>query len=324
VSQENANSLQTSKHPLQTSNNAKPFQEQFKTELPTLPKSNQKQIPQKRNLPGPLGTFHLYGEAALQDELHCTRHSNIKPYLKYRKSQHNPFYVSSWLSMLHWENLPPYDNTSELLQYTTTFIKHSTAIKIPKFVGLIVQLEPVDDRALVVLIDPYGEIQGTISKGALAEHYDKLKIGCVLILHNVSAISAHLIISNKNITNIFPNSCPFPENPVDPHFSAMDAYEPIEYDLPAQPEPNYNPPYEIHTDTTTETSNTKSTSIFTDLLISLQSPSKSSSKSLLTTSTSTSTTVPPTSPSTSTSTTLATSTSPRNLYSWKRKRAPSQ
>ncbi|KAG0290527.1 hypothetical protein BGZ96_005990 [Linnemannia gamsii] len=198
----------------------------------------------KSRLPGPAGNLPRLSEEE-KDQLFRSRgvpfrkdpripnttstspNSSIKKKMKTVKQGpiDSMFASAAWEEMLKSKHLPEYKpstlqrlkGTNPLLQVTISDIETRQDPhrgKIPWLIAMIKDIMPSEIDAAVTLMDPSGEMRGTIHISVL-EHYknNEIRIGTVLVLNNVSVfsptpVSHYLIITSRNIDAIYQPNLP--------------------------------------------------------------------------------------------------------------------
>ncbi|KAK5815228.1 hypothetical protein F5H01DRAFT_322150 [Linnemannia elongata] len=135
------------------------------------------------------------------------------------------FASGAWEDMLKAQRLPEYKpstlesvkGTNLLLQTTISDIETRQDPhrgKIPWLIAMIKDFTPSEIDAAVTLMDPSGEMRGTIHISVLEQYKNnEIRIGTVLVLNNVSVfsptpVSHYLIITSRNIKEIYQPNLP--------------------------------------------------------------------------------------------------------------------
>ncbi|KAF9286942.1 hypothetical protein BGZ88_008807 [Linnemannia elongata] len=135
------------------------------------------------------------------------------------------FASGAWEDMLKAQRLPEYKpstlesvkDTNPLLQTTISDIETRQDPhrgKIPWLIAMIKDFTPSEIDAAVTLVDPSGEMRGTIHISVLEQYKNnEIRIGTVLVLNNVSVfsptpVSHYLIITSRNIKEIYQPNLP--------------------------------------------------------------------------------------------------------------------
>ncbi|KAH7046862.1 hypothetical protein BKA57DRAFT_438738 [Linnemannia elongata] len=135
------------------------------------------------------------------------------------------FASGAWEDMLKAQRLPEYKpstlesvkGTNPLLQTTISDIETRQDPhrgKIPWLIAMIKDFTPSEIDAAVTLMDPSGEMRGTIHISVLEQYKNnEIRIGTVLVLNNVSVfsptpVSHYLIITSRNIKEIYQPNLP--------------------------------------------------------------------------------------------------------------------
>ncbi|KAI8360369.1 hypothetical protein B0O80DRAFT_202774 [Mortierella sp. GBAus27b] len=130
------------------------------------------------------------------------------------------FANGAWDDMLKAYRLPDYrpstllrwKGTHPMIKYSISDIERTMELhhgKFPNLVAMIKELVPSEIDAAVTLLDPSGEMRGTIHKTVLEQYKNnEIRIGTVLALQNVSVFSPrtashYLIITLRNIGALF-------------------------------------------------------------------------------------------------------------------------
>ncbi|KAG0306093.1 hypothetical protein BGZ98_003000 [Dissophora globulifera] len=196
-------------------------------------------IRNKRRLPGPAGNlpklspeekeqlFRARGVPVGNDTRNLLNgsvspNSSIKK--KMKSVHHGPidsmFANGAWEEMLKTYGLPDYKpstlslfkGAAPLIELSLSDIESRQELhrgKIPKLVVMVKEVVFSEIDAAVTLMDPSGEMRGTIHKTVLEKYKNnEIRIGTVLALENVSvfsptAMSHYLIITIRNIDRIF-------------------------------------------------------------------------------------------------------------------------
>lgn len=87
--------------------------------------------------------------------------------------------------------------------------------KTKQLVVLVKLFQQIDEEASAILRDPTGEITATVHSRVI-EKYPYIQDGCVLVLEDVASLSEatkshHLIITDLNVKNVFPQFYAPPE-----------------------------------------------------------------------------------------------------------------
>ncbi|KAF9928143.1 hypothetical protein FBU30_002599 [Linnemannia zychae] len=206
---------------------------------PNAGSSSSLPIRNKRRLPGPAGNLPRLSEeertmllqsrgVPFRKDSRITGGAGTSPNSSIKKKMtsviHGPvdgmFANGAWEQMLKAKNLPDYKpSTLERLRGTNPLL-HTTISdidsrgsshrgKIQWLIAMIKDFTPSEIDAAVTLMDPSGEMRGTIHISVL-DHYknNEIRIGTVLVLNNVSMFSPtpeshYLIITIRNISDIF-------------------------------------------------------------------------------------------------------------------------
>ncbi|KAF9909135.1 hypothetical protein EC991_009045 [Linnemannia zychae] len=191
----------------------------------------------KRTLPGPAGNLPRLSEDERRALLQSrgvpfnkdTRLSGItstSPNSSIKKKMRSinqgltdsMFETKPWKDMLEAKNLQDYKpstldsvkGSSPLVQVTISDIENRQHKgKIPWLVAIVKDFTPSEIDAAVTLMDPSGEMKGTVHNSVL-EHYknNEIRIGTVLVLNNVSLFSPtpmshYIIITLRNIAGLY-------------------------------------------------------------------------------------------------------------------------
>ncbi|KAF9186332.1 hypothetical protein BGZ51_002079 [Haplosporangium sp. Z 767] len=193
----------------------------------------------KRRLPGPAGNLPKLS-AEEKEQLFRSRgvpfgkdtrlpgvgsispNSSIKK--KMKAVAHGPidsmFATGAWEEMLRLFKLPDYKpstllrfkGTAPMIEFSISDIENRRDLHQGKVSGLLVMIKEVslsEIDAAVILLDPSGEMPGTIHRTVLEQYKNnEIRVGTVLALKNVSVfsptpVSHYLIITLRNIVGIF-------------------------------------------------------------------------------------------------------------------------
>ncbi|KAF9108697.1 hypothetical protein BGX29_008229 [Mortierella sp. GBA35] len=185
----------------------------------------------KRKLPGPAGNlprlsaeekeqlFRSRGvplgkSTRIPDTASTSPNSSIKK--KMKSVSQGPidsmFSNSAWEEMLKANGLPKVKGSSPLLEITIADIEERQDLhrgKIPWLVVMIKDFTPSEIDAAVTLMDPSGEMRGTVHISVLDQYKNnEIRIGTVLVLKDVSLfsptpVSHYLIILSRNIRGLY-------------------------------------------------------------------------------------------------------------------------
>ncbi|KAF9138248.1 hypothetical protein BGX30_009385 [Mortierella sp. GBA39] len=188
--------------------------------LPRLSEEEKDQLFRSRGVP-----FHK--DARIPDIASTSPSSSIKK--KMKSVSQGPidsmFASGAWEDMLKAQRLPEYKpstlervkGTNPLLQTTISDIETRQDThrgKIPWLIAMIKDFTPSEIDAAVTLMDPSGEMRGTIHISVLEQYKNnEVRIGTVLVLNNVSVfsptpVSHYLIITSRNIKEIYQPNLP--------------------------------------------------------------------------------------------------------------------
>ncbi|KAF8944836.1 hypothetical protein BGZ47_003637 [Haplosporangium gracile] len=187
--------------------------------LPRLSEEEKDQLFRSRGVP-------FRKDTRIPDVANTSPNSSIKK--KMKSVSQGPidsmFANSAWEDMLKAKHLPEYKpstlgrvkGSNPLLQVTISDIETQQDPhrgKIPWLIAMIKDFTPSEIDAAVTLMDPSGEMRGTIHISVLDQYKNnEIRIGTVLVLNNVSVfsptpVSHYLIITSRNIKDIYqPNS----------------------------------------------------------------------------------------------------------------------
>ncbi|KAF9152198.1 hypothetical protein BG015_005653 [Linnemannia schmuckeri] len=187
--------------------------------LPRLSEEEKDQLFRSRGVP-------FRKDTRIPDVANTSPNSSIKK--KMKSVSQGPidsmFASSAWEDMLKAKHLPEYKpstlgrvkGSNPLLQVTISDIETQQDPhrgKIPWLIAMIKDFTPSEIDAAVTLMDPSGEMRGTIHISVLEQYKNnEIRIGTVLVLNNVSVfsptpVSHYLIITSRNIKDIYqPNS----------------------------------------------------------------------------------------------------------------------
>ncbi|KAF9936326.1 hypothetical protein BGZ65_002535 [Modicella reniformis] len=196
-------------------------------------------IRNKRRLPGPAGNlprlsaeekeqlFRSRGVPFAKDaHLSVVNGTNTNSSIKKRIEpiRQGPidrmFANGAWEDMLRAYKLPDYKpstlrlwkGTAQIIEHSISDIENSKELhrgKVPNLIVMIKEIVFSEIDAAVTLLDPSGEMRGTVHRTVLEQYKDnEVRIGTVLVLQNVSVFSPrtashYLIITLRNIAAIF-------------------------------------------------------------------------------------------------------------------------
>ncbi|KAK3832599.1 MAG: hypothetical protein JOS17DRAFT_101946 [Linnemannia elongata] len=188
--------------------------------LPRLSEEEKDQLFRSRGIP-------FRKDARIPDIASTSPSSSIKK--KMKSVSHGPidsmFASGAWEDMLKAQHLPEYKpstfervkGTNPLLQTTISDIETRQDPhrgKIPWLIAMIKDFTPSEIDAAVTLMDPSGEMRGTVHISVLEQYKNnEIRIGTVLVLNNVSVfsptpVSHYLIITSRNIKEIYQPNLP--------------------------------------------------------------------------------------------------------------------
>jgi len=127
------------------------------------------------------------------------------------------FLSPAWITMLEHLKLPPFssDINPNMLTFNLKLIMESGMVKkIPTLVVIVKKVITSDMDARATLLDPSGEMEGTIHKQVF-KSYPQLGTGAVLVLQKVSIFwpspsSCHLNVTPDNVMQCFAAKCTYP------------------------------------------------------------------------------------------------------------------
>ncbi|KAF9917531.1 hypothetical protein BX616_000690 [Lobosporangium transversale] len=185
-------------------------------ELPVLSEEEKRQLFQSRGTP-------FNKEASTTAAGSISPNSSIKKKMKaavYNGPVDSMFTTAAWEQMLRTYGLPDYKPSTlakfkgitPLVEHTLSDIENRQELHRGKISSLVVMIKDVvltEIDASVTLLDPSGEMRGTVHRTVLEQYKNnEIRAGTVLALKNVSVfsptpISHYLIITSRNIVGMF-------------------------------------------------------------------------------------------------------------------------
>ncbi|KAK3808302.1 MAG: hypothetical protein J3Q66DRAFT_354479 [Benniella sp.] len=196
-------------------------------------------IRSKRRLPGPAGNLPILSaeekeqlfrsrgvpfakDTRISGNVATSPNSSIKKRIQtvHKGPIDSMFANGAWDDMLRTFKLPDYKpstlqrwkGTAPMIKYSISDIERSKELhrgKVPNLVAMIKDVVLSEIDAAVTLLDPSGEMRGTVHRTVLEQYKNnEIRIGTVLALQNVSVFSPrtashYLIITLRNIAGIF-------------------------------------------------------------------------------------------------------------------------